>query len=82
MSASKLADGAGHAAQDGPDFTVGGTLYPTMHELDDCNGVDGATGTEVLIIDATGAVTTLPVLLDEFQIRSPFMTRLAAPIST
>lgn len=51
-----------HATQDGPDFTIGGTVFPTLDELDDCNGVDGTSnGTEVLIIDATGAVTTLPV---------------------
>jgi hypothetical protein len=44
----------GHA----PIFRVAGTVYPTGHEPDDCNG---ATGASVEVTDATGAVTKLPI---------------------
>src|SRR5438445_547285 len=38
-----------HAATGGPSYTIAGTVYPTMHEPDDCNGVDGTvTGMTVL----------------------------------
>ena len=41
-----------------PIFRVAGTVYPTGHEPNDCNG---ATGVAVEVTDATGAMTTLPV---------------------
>jgi mono/diheme cytochrome c family protein len=54
-----------HTDQGGPSFTVAGTVYPTVHEPDECNGIDGTTGanlgTEVLIIDANGNLQSLPV---------------------
>ncbi len=39
----------------GPRYTVAGTVYPTAHEPDDCYG---ASGSQVVITDATGAVFT------------------------
>jgi hypothetical protein len=51
-----------HQATGGPSYTIAGTVYPTMHEPDDCNGVDGTlTGMTILIIDAAGATHTMPV---------------------
>jgi hypothetical protein len=51
-----------HSATGGPAYTLAGTVYPTMHEPDDCNGVDGTlNGMTILVIDATGATHTLPV---------------------
>lgn len=51
-----------HTEQSGPSFTVAGTVFPTSHEPDDCNGSDGPTdGVKVLIIDANGAMRALPV---------------------
>ena len=41
-----------------PIFRVAGTVYPTGHEPNDCNG---ATTAVVEVTDATGAVTRLPV---------------------
>jgi hypothetical protein len=38
-------------------FTVAGTVYPTLHEPDNCHGVADAT---VLLFDADGNVHTLP----------------------
>jgi hypothetical protein len=43
---------------DAPRFTIGGTVYPTGHEPDDCNG---ATSASVEITDANQKVITLPV---------------------
>jgi hypothetical protein len=49
-----------HNANEGPLFEVGGTIYPTLHEPDDCAGTTGSTtGTKVLIIDGTGFVHSL-----------------------
>lgn len=45
----------------GPRYAVAGTLYPTAHEPDDCNGVSfaSAPGAQVVITDANGMVHTL-----------------------
>jgi len=43
-----------------PQFTIAGTLYPTAHEPDQCDGVNGGTaGAKVVITDATQNVITL-----------------------
>lgn len=43
-----------------PQFTIAGTIYPTLHEPADCNGLDGArSGVQVVITDRAGEVTTL-----------------------
>lgn len=47
-----------HASGEGPRFRIAGTVYPTGHEPDDCNG---ATAASVEVTDATGKVTSLPV---------------------
>jgi hypothetical protein len=43
-----------HSSGGGPRFTIAGTLYPTAHEPDDCNGANGSTGAQVVITDAKG----------------------------
>jgi len=49
-----------HSSGDGPKFTVAGTLYPTGHEPNLCNGNDGITsGARVVVTGADGKVTTL-----------------------
>jgi hypothetical protein len=51
-----------HASSGGeaPAFTIAGTLYPTAHEPDQCNGADGTTdGAQVVITDASGK--TIPL---------------------
>ena len=48
-----------HEASDAPIWTVAGTVYPSLHEPNDCNGAHGSV--EVVITDATGATLTLPV---------------------
>jgi hypothetical protein len=49
-----------HATGEGPRLTLAGTVYATAHEWDDCNGV-GIRGAQVVITDANGKVTTIPV---------------------
>ncbi|HEY8924488.1 MAG TPA: hypothetical protein VIU64_08910 [Polyangia bacterium] len=51
-----------HASTGGeaPNFAIAGTLYPTGHEPDLCDGTDGSTaGAKVVITDAQGKVITL-----------------------
>ncbi|HTR49258.1 MAG TPA: hypothetical protein VMJ10_01045 [Kofleriaceae bacterium] len=42
---------------DAPQFTIAGTVFPTGHEPDDCDGVNG--GAQVVITDANNATYTL-----------------------
>lgn len=46
---------------EGPLFAVAGTLFPTPHEPDDCNGVDSVLGAKVVVTDANGTEHELPV---------------------
>ena len=50
-----------HASSGGeaPTFTIAGTIYPTAHEPDLCNGANGTDGAQVVITGANGATTTL-----------------------
>jgi hypothetical protein len=50
-----------HSMGKGPTLRVGGTVYPSGHEPDDCLGVAGLTSVTVEITDATGKVLSLPV---------------------
>jgi mono/diheme cytochrome c family protein len=52
-----------HAQNEGPNLTIGGTVYSTAHEPTDCNGVDGEDDVEVRVVitDADGQVITLQV---------------------
>jgi hypothetical protein len=45
-----------HRRDDGPDFRIGGTVYPTLYERDRCFGIPG--GGRVEITDANGAMFT------------------------
>jgi hypothetical protein len=47
-----------HSRGEGPRFTIAGTLYPTGHEPDNCNGVNGG-GMKVVVTDSKGATVTL-----------------------
>jgi cytochrome c5 len=49
-----------HAGEEeAPRFTIAGTLYPTGHEPNLCNGVNGTTGARVVIVDAANRTVTL-----------------------
>ncbi|HTQ06616.1 MAG TPA: hypothetical protein VMI54_22305 [Polyangiaceae bacterium] len=48
--------------EEGPRFTFAGTVFPSAHEPDDCNGLDGSTAmTEVVVTDANGSTFTMNV---------------------
>jgi mono/diheme cytochrome c family protein len=42
-----------------PQFTIAGTVYPTGHEPDLCNGANGTNGARVVIVDAANRTVTL-----------------------
>ena len=42
-----------------PSFVIAGTLYPTGHEPDNCNGVNGSTGATVVVTGSNGTSVTL-----------------------
>lgn len=46
-----------HAQQGGPSFNIGGTVYPTGHEPDDCNG-SGSAGAVVTVTDRNGVTAS------------------------
>ena len=49
-----------HAASDeGPRFSIAGTIYPTVHEPDLCDGAPPASGAQVIITGADGRTLTL-----------------------
>jgi cytochrome c551/c552 len=55
-----MACNACHTSSDeGPRFSIAGTVYPTVHEPDLCNGAGPASGAEVVITRADGRVLTL-----------------------
>jgi uncharacterized membrane protein len=50
-----------HASTGGeaPKFVIAGTLYPTGHEPDNCNGVNGSAGAKVVVTGSNGTTVTL-----------------------
>jgi hypothetical protein len=69
-----------HTRQEGPSFSVAGTVYPTAHEPNDCNGVPG--GVTVVISDKNGRqLAALPVngvgnFMTRERIKAPFHVKL------
>ncbi len=44
-----------------PGLVIGGTVFPTAHEPDDCNGVSSSSALTVFITEANGTTHSLPV---------------------
>jgi cytochrome c551/c552 len=44
---------------DGPRYAIAGSLYPSAHEPNNCNGVNGTTGAQVVIVDMKAQTVTL-----------------------
>jgi hypothetical protein len=42
-----------------PRFAIAGTVYPTAHEPNLCDGAPGSDGAQVVIVGANGQSTTL-----------------------
>ena len=65
-----------HSMGDGPALTIGGTVYPTAHEPDLCNGANGANGARVVLTGEDGQTLTLtPHVSGNFDSR----TQVALP---
>ena len=51
-----------HSSGEGPSFLLAGTVYPSAHEPDDCNGANGSTGAaQVIVTDANGMTISMNV---------------------
>jgi hypothetical protein len=50
-----------HQVMGGPNLRIAGTVYPTLHEPNDCNGKAPPPALTVVITDKNGRVTNLPV---------------------
>ena len=48
-----------HAMGEGPRLALAGTIYPTAHEPDLCNGGSATTGARIVVTGADGTVLTL-----------------------
>ncbi|MCC6645498.1 MAG: hypothetical protein IT374_08015 [Polyangiaceae bacterium] len=71
-----------HSVSGGPPLVVGGTVYPTAHEPDDCRGADGAPGVTVEVTDAAGTLYALPVnRVGNFWLKTSDATGFTPPFS-
>lgn len=48
-----------HAGTEAPTFAIAGTLYPTGHEPNNCNGASGTSGAKVVVSGSNGTSITL-----------------------
>jgi hypothetical protein len=66
----------------GPSLTIAGTVYPTAHEPDLCNGANGSNGARVVITGADGATLTLtPGTSGNFNSRTAVKTPFRAKVT-
>jgi len=72
-----------HRMGEGPTFAVAGTLYPTAHEPDLCNGSNGSTtGARIVITDKNGKVLTLtPNTVGNFSYQGSLATPFTASVT-
>lgn len=70
-----------HASDDGPRFSVAGTVYPTIAEPDLCNGAPSSSGAQVVVTGADGRVLTLRLngagnFFSEMQVTTPYHAKV------
>ena len=72
-----------HSMGEGPTFAVAGTLYPTAHEPDLCNGSNGSTtGARIVITDKNGKMLTLtPNTVGNFSYQGSLATPFTASVT-
>jgi hypothetical protein len=71
-----------HTTNRGPTLTIGGTIYPTAHEPDLCNGANGTNGARVIIVGADGQTQTLtPGTSGNFNSRTRVTTPYRASVT-
>jgi hypothetical protein len=66
-----------HSSGEGPRFSIAGTVYPTAHEPDDC---DGANGVQVVITGTNGTVTLTANSAGNFYTRNAVGTPYTATV--
>jgi hypothetical protein len=65
-----------------PRFTIAGTVYPTAHEPDQCNGASGTDGARVVVTGANGAAVTLtPNAAGNFYYQGTIATPFTAKVT-
>lgn len=70
-----------HTMRGGPNYQIAGTVYPSAHEPNDCNGV-GGNGLTVVVTGADGVVTNLTVnaagnfYLRQGKVTAPFHVKV------
>jgi hypothetical protein len=71
-----------HASNEGPDFILAGTVYPTAHEPNNCvDAVASAAGATVVIVDAANRTYTLHVnAVGSFYSSTPITTPFRAKV--
>ena len=71
-----------HSLGRGPRFAIAGTLYPSAHEPDDCNGANTSTNAATVVItDKNGTVTTLrPNSVGNFSYQGTLATPFQAKV--
>ena len=67
-----------HAQRGGPDYNFAGTVYPSAHEPNDCNGL---AQIQVVVTDANGKVTTVTTntagnFSSRVAIKAPFKVKV------
>jgi hypothetical protein len=70
-----------HSRGEGPRFSIAGTLYPTVHEPDLCNGAPSSIGAQVVITGADGRVLTVVPnrtgnFYSEMAVASPYHAKI------
>jgi hypothetical protein len=71
-----------HAMMNGPSLAFAGTVYPTAHEPDLCDGVDGSDGARIVITGADGNTLTLtPGAAGNFDSATKVMLPFTAKIT-
>jgi hypothetical protein len=67
---------------DAPKLSIAGTLYPTGHEPDLCDGVSPSSGAQITITGADGATLTLsPNAAGNFRSQSKIVLPLRAKVT-
>jgi hypothetical protein len=66
----------------GPRFAIAGTIFPTAHEPDLCNGGQTTTGARVIVTGANGAAVTLtPNASGNFQYEGALATPYSVKVT-
>jgi mono/diheme cytochrome c family protein len=82
-----LACNACHQVQGGPNLRIAGTVYPSLHEPNDCDGKGPPPALTVIITDKNGKTTNLPVnsagnFFTPSKITPPYKAKITDGVTT